>query len=110
MLMLLSLSTMSMSLGVADTLLSPSKASPPLIAPSPITATTLRPLACVPPPSASWRFSATAMPSAADIELLAWPHTNVSYSLSSGEGNGIMPCSLRLVQNASRRPVRILCP
>ena len=83
-----------------DTLLSPSKASPPLIAPSPMTATT-----CLPLP-----FAATAMPKAAEIELLACPQANVSYSLSAGLGNGQMPCSFRFVQNRSRRPVSILCP
>ena len=50
------------------------------------------------------------MPSAAEIEFEAWPQTNVSYSLSSGEGNGLMPPSLRFVENCSRRPVRILWP
>ena len=102
MLMSLSLSTIRMSLGLDDTLLSPSKARPPLIAPSPMTATT-------------WRFcleslAAIAMPKAAEMELEAWPQVNVSYSLSKGEGKGRMPCSLRLVQNCSRRPVSILCP
>ena len=102
MLMLLSLRMMSTSFGIDDTLLSPSKARPPLMAPSPITATTLR--------SAPVCFSATAMPNAAEMELLACPHTKVSYSLSLGDGNGIMPCSLRLVQKLSLRPVSILCP
>ena len=103
MLMSLSLRMMSRSFGDDDTLLMPSKASPPLIAPSPITATTCR-LAL------SVRFAAMAIPSAADMELDACPHANVSYSLSSGDGNGRTPCSLRFVQNVSRRPVSILCP
>ena len=44
---------------------------------------------------------------AAEIEFDACPQVNVSYSLSDGEGKGRMPFSLRLVQNASRRPVKI---
>ena len=100
--MLLSLRMMSRSLGLCDTLFSPSKASPPLMAPSPMTATTLRPL--------PWALAATAMPSAADTELEAWPQAKVSYSLSRGDGKGLMPPSLRLVQNWSRRPVSILWP
>ena len=103
MLMLLSLRMMSMSLGVVDTLLSPSKASPPLMAPSPIIATTcLLPLPVF--------FAASAIPSAAEIELEACPQTKLSYSLSNGDGKGIIPFSLRLVQKRSFLPVRILCP
>ena len=94
---------MSRSFGEDDTLLMPSKASPPLIAPSPMTATTWR-------SSCPVFFAATAMPSAAEMELEACPHVNVSYSLSRGEGNGRSPFSLRLVQKQSLRPVRILCP
>ena len=89
--MSLSLRIMSRLLGVDDTLFSPSKASPPLMAPSPMTAAT-----CLPLPSA---FAATAMPSAADMEFEACPHGKVSYGLSAGDGNGRMPCSMRLVQN-----------
>ncbi|CUQ29333.1 Uncharacterised protein [Segatella copri] len=94
---------MSMSLGVLDTLFSPSKASPPLMAPSPMTATTC--LSVSP-----FSRAATAIPSAAEMELLACPQAKVSYSLSKGVGNGRMPCNLRLVQKFSRRPVNILCP
>lgn len=112
--MSLSLRMMSRSLGVDDTLLSPSKASPPLMAPSPITATTclgpLLPDAAGQSPARPSRCAATAMPKAAEMELEAWPQVNVSYSLSMGVGKGQMPCSLRLVQNCSRRPVSILCP
>ena len=84
MLMSLSFKMMSMSLGVLETLFKPSKARPPLIAPSPITATMLRSLCPV-------SRAATAMPSAAEMELLACPQVKVSYSLSSGVGNGRMP-------------------
>ena len=64
MLMLLSLRMMSRLLGVSEALLSPSKASPPLIAPSPITATTFR-SGC---PCCK---AATLMPRAAEMELEA---------------------------------------
>ena len=50
------------------------------------------------------------MPKAADTELLAWPQAKVSYSLSAGEGKGLMPPSFLFVQNCSLRPVSILWP
>ena len=101
--MLLSFRIIRRLLGVAEALFSPSKASPPLMEPSPITATTCRLFSpCF--------LAATAIPKAAEIEFDACPQVNVSYSLSDGEGKGRMPFSLRLVQNASRRPVKILCP
>ena len=53
------------------------------MAPSPMTATTWR--------SSFFISAATAMPNAAEMELEAWPQTKESYSLSSGEGNGLMP-------------------
>ena len=53
-----------MLLGVLETLLSPSKASPPLMAPSPITATV-----CL--SSLPVFLAATAIPNAAEMELLA---------------------------------------
>ena len=99
--MLLSLRMISRSLGEDDTLLRPSNARPPDMAPSPMTATT-----CL---SASVCFAATAIPNAADMLLEAWPHVNVSYSDSSGDGNGLMPWSFLFVQNLSLLPVRILC-
>ncbi len=58
----------------------------------------------------SFLTAAIDIPRAAEMELEACPQAKVSYSLSSGEGNGRMPPSLRLVENCSRRPVRILCP
>ena len=72
--MLLSFRMMSRSLGDDDTLFNPSKASPPLMAPSPITATTLGGVCCCLPATSA----ATAIPKAAEMELLAWPHMNVS--------------------------------
>ena len=90
MAMSLSFRMMSKLLGVLDTLFSPSKASPPLMLPSPITATTCRSFSPL-------RSAATAMPSAADMELEACPQLNVSYWLSSGEGKGRIPCRCRLV-------------
>ena len=51
---------------------------PAVMAPSPMTATTLRPS-----PSLS---AATAMPSAAPMEVLEWPTLSTSYSLSSRQG------------------------
>ena len=98
--MLLSLRMMSMSLGDEETLFSPSKASPPDMAPSPMTAITWRRL--------SSRRDATAMPSAAEMLFDACPHVKVSYSDSSGEGKGFSPWSLRFVGKRSRRPVSIL--
>ena len=87
MLMLLSLRMMSMLLGVEETLLRPSKASPPLMLPSPMTATTWRSICCC--------SAATAMPSATEMLLEACPQVLVSYSLSSGEGKGRSPSILR---------------
>ena len=95
---LLSFSMISRSLGDDDTLFSPSNANPPDMEPSPITATTCR----------LWLWSATAIPSAADMLLDACPQVNVSYMLSSGHGKGCRPFSLRLVENTSRLPVSIL--
>src|SRR5574344_255019 len=84
MLILLSFNIISISLGVEDTLFSPSKAKPPLIAPSPIIATICLSLL----PSF---LAATAIPKAADMEFDACPAVKVSYSLSSGEGKGRRP-------------------
>ena len=53
---------------------SPSYASPDVSAPSPRTATTLK--------SSPWRSRPAAMPSAAEIDVAAWPAPNASYSLS----------------------------
>ena len=110
--MLLSLRMMSRSFGDEHTLLRPSYASPPLMEPSPMTATTCRCFTSLPCALAftCMRWSATAMPSAAEMLFEACPQVKVSYSLSSGQGKGCSPPSLRLVQNVSRRPVSILWP
>ena len=81
----------------------PSKANPAVMAPSPITATTLR--SCSP-----LYFAAIAIPSAAEIEVEEWPTPNVSYSLSLRLGNPLSPLYLRLEGKLSRLPVNILCP
>jgi hypothetical protein len=99
--MSLSFRMTSKSASSEPALLSASKAMPALIAPSPITATTLRdsPLRC----------AAIAMPSAAEIEVEEWAVPKVSYSLSVRRGNPEGPPAMRNRLMASRRPVRILC-
>ena len=82
-------------------LFSASNAMPAVIAPSPITAT-------------AWRFSpsvlaASAMPSAAEIEVDECAVPKVSNGLSSRRGKPEMPASWRSVSMRSRRPVSILC-
>ncbi len=77
-----------------------SKAMPAVIEPSPITATT-------------WCFSprwsrASARPSAAEIEVEAWPAATTSYSLSARRQKPESPPYCRIVFIRSRRPVRIL--
>jgi hypothetical protein len=76
----LSLNTTSMFGSTSPPWLSASNAMPAVIAPSPITATTLR--------VSPLRWAAIAMPSAAEIEVDEWPTPKVSYSLSSRRGNG----------------------
>ena len=78
-----------------------SNAIPALIAPSPITATTLRasPLRC----------AATAMPSAAEIDVDECAVPKVSYSLSLRRGKPDGPPAWRSRPISRRRPVRILC-
>ena len=92
--------------GVTPALFIASKAMPALIAPSPITATWRR-------RSGPW-FSpllreATAMPSAAEIEVDECAVPKVSYSDSLRRGKPEMPPYWRSPAIASRRPVRILC-
>ena len=98
--MRLSFRITSRSVFAAPALLSPSKASPPVSAPSPITAITSR--------FSPLRADAAAMPSAAEIEVEACPVPNASYSLSLMLGKPLNPFSLRFVRNRSRRPVMIL--
>ena len=74
---------------------------PALIAPSPITATTLK--------SAPARSRARAMPSAAEIEVELCAAPNGSYSLSARLVKPDSPPGWRSVRMRSRRPVRILC-
>ena len=74
---------------------------PALIAPSPITAITLLFLPL--------RSRATAMPSAAEIEVELWAAPNGSYSLSARLVKPDRPPPWRRVRMRSRRPVRILC-
>src|SRR5258706_506719 len=81
-------------------LFNPSNAMPALIAPSPITATLWR--------RVRWLRAATAMPSAAAIDVDECAVPKVSYSLSTRRGNPEMPSSWRKVAIACRRPVRIL--
>ncbi len=103
--MSLSFSTTSMSASTpacaTPALFSASKAMPALIAPSPMTATTRR--------SSSFSLAASAMPSAAEIEVEECPVPKVSYSLSSRRGKPAMPPSWRRLCMRSRRPVSTLC-
>ena len=78
-----------------EVLFNPSNANPPVIAPSPITATTCFLLTTDFCPLTT--FSPTSIPSATDIELLACPHTHVSYSLSNGVGKGASPLNCLFV-------------
>ncbi len=97
----LSLSTTTISFLISPAWLSASNAIPAVIAPSPMTDTTFLSL-----PSFS---AATAMPSAALIDVDEWPTAKVSYSLSGGHGNGCKPFFWRMVLMRSARPVKILC-
>ncbi len=74
---------------------------PALIAPSPMIATARR--------FSPFRRAATAMPSAAEIDVDECAVPKVSYSLSSRRGKPEMPPSCFNVAMRSRRPVRILC-
>ena len=86
---------------ISPALFSASNAIPAVMAPSPIIATLRRSKpACL---------AATAMPNAADIEVLECPVPKVSYSLSPRRGKPAIPVGLRSLAMASRRPVRILC-
>ncbi len=80
-----------------------SNATPPVIAPSPMTAST-RPASGVP----SMRMPSLS-PTAYPIEVEAWPAPMMSCSLSPIEQNGASPSYWRIVESWSRRPVRTLC-
>ena len=82
-------------------LLIASYARPPVSAPSPITATTVSSLPA--------RSRAVAMPSAAEMDVDAWPAPNASNSDSVRIANPLMPPPWRKVANRLARPVRSLC-
>jgi hypothetical protein len=98
--MSLSFKITSKSAPDAPALFRASNAMPALIAPSPITATTAR--------FSPLRRAATAMPSAAEIEVEECAVPNASYSLSLRRGKPAMPPNWRSRAMPSRRPVRIL--
>ena len=77
-----------------------------LIAPSPMTATWRRRLGPLPSPRLR---EATAMPSAAEMEVDECAVPKVSYSLSLRLGNPEMPSCCRSLSIWRRRPVSILC-
>ena len=79
-----------------------SNETPPVSAPSPITATTL-------PSGATPRRMASLMPTAYDTLVEAWPAPMMSCSDSCIEQKGASPPYLRIVWSSSRRPVRTLC-
>ena len=80
-----------------------SKAIPAVMDPSPITA-----ICCL---CVSFLYpEATAIPSAAEMEVEECPTPKVSYSLSERLGKPEIPPINRFVWKFSRRPVKILCP
>jgi hypothetical protein len=66
-----------------EVLFNPSKAKPPVMAPSPITATTFL--------FSPFIRAAIAIPNAAEMEVEACPVPKASYSLSLMRGNPLMP-------------------
>ncbi len=82
-------------------LFSASKAMPPVIEPSPMTAMLCR-------SSSPFSLAAIDMPRAAEMEVEECPVPNESYSLSCMRGKPLMPPCRRLLLNCSLRPVRIL--
>ena len=98
----LSLRTMTIGTSAPPACCRASNATPPVSAPSPITATTW-PSGVIP------RRIASLMPTAIEIDVDAWPAPMASCSDSKIEQNGASPPCLRIVLSASRRPVRILC-
>ena len=85
----------------APALFNASYAMPALMAPSPITHTTLL--------SRLARSRATAMPRPAEIEVEECAAPNGSYSLSARRVKPESPPGARSVRMRSRRPVMILC-
>ena len=89
-----------------------SYAMPALIAPSPITAMTLRSSRWPLPSCLTRKFfrsRATAIPSPDEIDVEECAAPNGSYSLSARRVNPDSPPPVRSVRIRSRRPVRILC-
>ncbi len=101
MLMSLSFRITSRLQSATPALFSASKAMPAVSAPSPMMATARR--------SSPLIFAASAMPSAAEIEVLEWAVPKASCTLSLRCGKPLRPPSWRSVDMRSRRPVRILC-
>ena len=99
--MSLSFRITSRSQSAASALFSASKARPADIAPSPMIATTRR--------DSFLRRAATAMPSAALIDVDECATPKVSYSLSSRRGKPAMPPLMRRRSMPARRPVSTLC-
>ena len=97
----LSLRMTSMSASATPALFNASKAMPADIAPSPMTAITWR--------ASPFCLAASAMPSAAEIEVDEWPTPKVSYSLSQRLGKPAMPWRMRSLFMPVRRPVNTLC-
>ena len=99
----LSLSTTTIGVPAPPAWCRASNATPPVIAPSPMTATTL-------PGSGSLSaFIASLMPTAMPIDVEAWPAPMMSCSDSAIAQNGARPSYWRIVASWSRRPVRTLC-
>ena len=99
--MSLSLRTTSKRALLTPALLRASKASPAVMAPSPMTAMAWRDWPCC--------CAARAMPKAAEMLVEEWAVPKASYSLSSRRGKPLMPPRWRKVAMRSRRPVKILC-
>ena len=90
-----------MSASATPALFMASNTMPADIAPSPMMDTTCR--------SSPLCLAASAMPSAAEMEVEEWPTPKVSYSLSLRLGKPAMPWRMRSRSMPARRPVRILC-
>ena len=82
-------------------LFKPSKANPPVMAPSPMMATDWR-------SSSPFILAATAMPKAAEIDVEECPVPKASYLLSLLFGKPLRPLYCRLVEKLSLLPVKIL--
>ena len=98
----LSLTTITIGMSMPPALRSASKETPPVSAPSPITATTL-------PSSPMPRRIASLRPTAYETEVEAWPAPMMSCSDSWIAQKGARPSYLRIVSSRSRRPVSTLC-